>query len=60
MKADLTLNLLPRIHPDRTRCRRLMKELDNESSEVLPYFENQIKKRYDIYEQMAGSGKGEG
>ena len=41
------------------RFRGLMKELDSDGGEVLAFYENELQKRYAIYEQMAGSpGKG--
>ncbi len=41
------------------RFRGLVKELDNDGSEVLAFYENEIRKRYAIYEQLA-SGLGIG
>jgi pyruvate-ferredoxin/flavodoxin oxidoreductase len=41
------------------RFRGLVKEMDSDGGEVLAFYENELRKRFAFYEQMAGvSGKG--
>jgi pyruvate-ferredoxin/flavodoxin oxidoreductase len=41
------------------RFRGLTKELDGDGGEVLAFYENELRKRYAVYEQLAGGGKGD-